>query len=82
MAGLDYDTTPPTFVEAVGTGAESGSEAEPSDLQRRHSENLDEVKVEHIDDVYDVDSVKPTHVLQSLRARWALDYLAILEMRD
>ena len=63
MAGLDYDTTPPTFVEAVGTGAESGSEAEPSDLQRRHSENLDEVKVEHIDDVYDVDSVKPTHVL-------------------
>ncbi len=42
-------------------------------------ENLEEQK-KPIDDVYDVNAVKPQYELQCLRKNWILNYTSLMEM--
>lgn len=60
-------------------GVESGSD----DKEEPHEtvdENVEEEKL--IDDVYDVNAVKPQYELECLRKNWILDYTKIMEMVD
>lgn len=71
--GLDYDSqiqSPSLGREkSMNTGAESGS-AEDEPMEGRKM----------IDDVYDVNSLKPQYILQSLRQNWVLNYMEVMQM--
>lgn len=41
--------------------------------------NAEELK-KPIDDVYDVNAVKPQYELQCLRKEWIIDYMQLMEM--
>ena len=51
---------------------------EPKDPETALAEEQAEAKL--IDDVYDVNAVKPNYELQSLRKDWVLDYMQLMEI--
>ena len=51
---------------------------EPKDPETALAEEQAESKL--IDDVYDVNAVKPNYELQSLRKDWVLDYMQLMEI--
>lgn len=60
------------------TGLISGKDEEEEEMV---DENTEELK-KPIDDVYDVNSVKPQYELQCLRKNWILDYMQLMELSE
>ena len=60
------------------TGLISGKDEEEEELIDEKN-NVEELK-KPIDDVYDVNAVKPQYELQCLRKEWIIDYMQLMEM--
>ena len=75
--------SPAVMTEEEGQGNESNSEEQKLEEEEELQNNtIVEEEIKPIDDVYDVNSVKPQYVLQCLRKNWILDYTSIMEMQD
>jgi len=95
MINIDYESQPlsPVIIreETIknrsndrpdGSASPIGESASDNDNGNEHEEeladNIEQTKL--IDDVYDVNAVKPQYELECLRKNWIIDYTKIMEM--
>ena len=68
----------------AGTGNGGGDSGSDIDVAAEQDETVDNNRAEtkQIDDVYDLNAVKPQYELQCLRKNWIIDYTKLMEMID
>ncbi len=81
---IAFEALSPGFMtEEEGQGNETNSEEVKMEEEEELENNMIvEEETKPIDDVYDVNSVKPQYELQCLRKNWILNYTSLMEMRE